>query len=91
MRYGIPKHEKIKVFSRDKWRCLRCRSKKKLTVDHILPKAHGGSDDIDNLQTLCRYCNEQKGKNSVKDYRNSKALPAMDMGMKCKMNGCLEG
>ena len=29
-------------------------------VDHIVPKALGGSDDMDNLQTLCRACHKQK-------------------------------
>jgi 5-methylcytosine-specific restriction protein A len=29
-------------------------------VDHIVPKAHGGTDDSGNLQTLCRSCHSSK-------------------------------
>jgi len=32
-----------------------------LTVDHLVPKAAGGSDDPGNLRTLCRRHNSAKG------------------------------
>ena len=32
-----------------------------MTKDHILPKKWGGKDDIDNMQTMCKDCNEAKG------------------------------
>lgn len=32
-----------------------------MTKDHILPKKWGGSDTIDNFQTMCKDCNEAKG------------------------------
>jgi hypothetical protein len=31
-----------------------------LTKDHILPKAKGGTDTLDNLQTMCYNCNQMK-------------------------------
>ncbi|WP_370384812.1 HNH endonuclease [Catenulispora sp. GAS73] len=31
-----------------------------LTVDHIIPRAAGGSDERGNLQVLCRVCNSTK-------------------------------
>ena len=32
-----------------------------LTVDHVVPKSRGGTDDPDNLQLLCGACNSMKG------------------------------
>lgn len=31
------------------------------TKDHILPRCQGGKDNPDNLQTMCSFCNLQKG------------------------------
>lgn len=34
---------------------------KMLEIDHIVPRKHGGSDDIDNLRLVCTWCNQSKG------------------------------
>lgn len=31
-----------------------------MTKDHIMPKSKGGPDIIDNMQTMCTYCNSNK-------------------------------
>lgn len=49
-------------------RCLACGKKTKLTVDHVLPIALGGSNDISNIQGLCRSCNAVKNARHI-DYR----------------------
>ena len=37
------------------------------TVDHIIPCARGGSDDLDNLQLAHRRCNRNKSDNMPED------------------------
>jgi len=41
--------------------CRECGSMEDLTVDHIVPRHEGGSDDLSNLQILCGHCNSSKG------------------------------
>jgi hypothetical protein len=49
------------VFRRDGYACVWCGSDSDLTIDHIHPVALGGTNDVSNLQTLCRTCNSRKG------------------------------
>ena len=32
------------------------------TIEHIVPRAHGGSDAIENLALACASCNHEKGR-----------------------------
>ena len=50
-------------------RCLSCGKRKKLTRDHVIPKAQSGSNSLSNMQPLCGPCNRAKG-NRVIDYRS---------------------
>lgn len=50
-----------------KHRCACCdQSGLRLTADHIVPVAKGGTSDIDNIQPLCQPCNSRKGTKIVK-------------------------
>ena len=42
--------------------------KRNLTVDHIVPRAHGGTDLIENLWLLCGACNSSKGTRSQEQF-----------------------
>jgi len=54
---------RFEVFKRDDFTCRYCGGKSPtvvLEVDHIVPKAEGGSDDLMNLATSCWACNSGK-------------------------------
>ena len=54
------------VLDRDGWRCQKCGKAGRLEVDHKTPLYRGGSNDLDNLQALCRRCHLDKTRH---DYR----------------------
>lgn len=53
------------VLRRDNFRCVICGKGGLLEVDHIVPWSAGGSDDVDNLRTLCRRCNQERSNFAV--------------------------
>lgn len=55
------KAQRILVFTRDGAACVLCGATSDLHIDHIFPHSKGGRTEVDNLQTLCRRCNLQKG------------------------------
>jgi 5-methylcytosine-specific restriction protein A len=62
-RIPIPPAVRQYVFERDNYQCRSCgktHKTVKLQIDHIIPLAKGGSNDMSNLQTLCSECNQQK-------------------------------
>lgn len=64
-----------RVVARDRevWagKCIHCKGHlyvgldgkpvSRATVEHILPKTHGGTDDLENVALACARCNHQKG------------------------------
>lgn len=51
------------------WKCLCCGIQtKRLSVDHVVPLARGGSNYLSNIQCLCRPCNSKKHLD-ICDYR----------------------
>lgn len=53
-----------RIMQRDRGLCQPCIRKGIITsayaVDHIVPKAAGGTDDDTNLEAICRCCHKQK-------------------------------
>lgn len=63
------------VKKRDGCVCLKCgdNNYNNLVVDHIKPLGIGGTNRIENLQTLCRECDKEKGCKEI-NYRHLTAV-----------------
>lgn len=64
-----PTRAKFKSIRKSAWKyltdsreaaCVYCGSTEDLTIDHIKPISKGGTNNLDNLQILCRRCNCRK-------------------------------
>lgn len=68
-RRELSEREKEQIFIRDHQQCLCCGARRgksvRLQIDHILPAAMGGETSVENSQTLCKYCNQEKGINEL--------------------------
>ena len=43
--------------------CVRCGKSFRrgdIDIDHIIPQKYGGSDNLNNLQCMCKHCNRSK-------------------------------
>ena len=61
----VPYHRRVPltrtaVFARDSHRCQYCRAPAE-SLDHVVPKAHGGPHTWENVVACCRRCNIRKG------------------------------
>lgn len=67
--YRTHKHT---LFGRQEGFCAGCGHPfpfRNFTIDHVVPKASGGSDHLDNLQLLCNACNSMKGTSSQAEFK----------------------
>ena len=59
LKFGFA-NTKAFVLNRDKYTCQHCKTKQgTLEVHHIVFRNNGGSDEPDNLITLCRHCHRE--------------------------------
>lgn len=72
------KEQIIFLLNKQKNKCQTCKSsiKNKYHIDHIIPIALNGSNDIKNIQLLCAKCNQLKGAKHPIDW-------AKENGMLC--------
>ena len=66
--YGF-ENTKAMVLNRDEYKCHICKTKKqgvRLDVHHIIFRSKGGSDDPENLITLCHNCHTKLHNGEVK-------------------------
>lgn len=64
---AIPAASRRAVWARDRGRCtftgpggVRCETRRTLEIDHVKPRALGGSDESENLRLLCRAHNDSE-------------------------------
>jgi 5-methylcytosine-specific restriction endonuclease McrA len=65
-RIKFTKEFKEKVLEKSEKKCAGCKcclKAKKYEIDHIKPLASGGTNQIDNLQALCKSCHQDKTAN----------------------------
>lgn len=61
-RREVSRKEIDRLAARDSYRrCKACHTEDNLTVDHIIPLFHNGSNSFMNKQILCSTCNSIKG------------------------------
>jgi hypothetical protein len=76
VRTGMSNKLRFAVFARDEFTCIYCGSRPPdvaLEVDHYIPVASGGSDDMWNLATACTACNS--GKSDMETYYTCTGCP----------------
>ena len=66
-----PSSHKDLLYGKQSGQCGGCMvmfHKRNLTIDHIVPRADGGTDHVENLWLLCGACNSSKGTKSQAEF-----------------------
>jgi 5-methylcytosine-specific restriction protein A len=86
-RGGRPwRRKRLDVFARDLYTCKHCGRTfppERLACDHITPQSQGGTDEPDNLQTLCDgpgSCHEAKTKTEMGAQREGSTINRLSTG-----------
>jgi 5-methylcytosine-specific restriction endonuclease McrA len=58
---SLPPVLRAAILLRDGLACVYCEGSVSLEVDHVIPSAHDGPDEAENLVTACHACNAEKG------------------------------
>ncbi len=68
----ISRSEKVAILIRDNYTCQKCKledkTAKKLEIHHIKPIVFGGTNDKENLITLCSVCHKY-APNTQKEFK----------------------
>lgn len=61
-----------RIWRRDGGRCYYCSrplTRKTMTIDHVVARYVGGTDDEKNIVLCCRTCNGEKGNLTISQFR----------------------
>ena len=80
--------ERAEVRGEKVWvgRCIHCNARVVVnddggtlaTIEHIFPRTHGGTDDVDNLALACRRCNGAKSHHDQRAKSDPKFLEIVE-------------
>jgi 5-methylcytosine-specific restriction endonuclease McrA len=91
----IRKDARLAIYIRDGFACAYCgRSLKDaapadITLDHLLPRSAGGSNDATNLVTACRSCNSSRQDKPWVDYATGGARDRIEQLRHSPLNRAL--
>ena len=63
--------ERYLIYNRTEGHCGICGKfipLEEYTIDHIIPLSKGGTNDLDNLQACCGFCNKAKDDSMGEDF-----------------------
>lgn len=66
------KSRRARLFRKGHRLCIYCQAELTLetsTLEHLVPRSRGGSDDKSNLTLACFPCNNRKGDMTVSEYQ----------------------
>lgn len=73
----IRKDLRLAIYLRDGLACSYCgdavENGAALSLDHVVPHIHGGTNEVSNFVTCCRKCNSTRGSRSIEDFAVSVA------------------
>lgn len=68
---SISTKKRQEIYDKYNGKCAYCGVglEKGWHIDHIKPREFGGTDESENLNPSCKYCNNYKGFNNLEEYR----------------------
>ena len=78
------KDQRKRVLDRDQHTCVYC-GQEATQVDHVIPRAKGGTHDLDNLVACCATCNSRKGSRSHASFLGVLSTPPVFSGFPSPM------
>jgi 5-methylcytosine-specific restriction endonuclease McrA len=64
----LVKYNRANIYLRDDYTCQYCMKRfslSALTLDHVVPRSHGGKTNWTNVVTACGHCNFNKGNDAT--------------------------
>lgn len=69
-------YKRTRLAEAQNWHCCWCGTEmipepnkhNSVTVEHILPRSQGGSDEMENLAAACLHCNNKRGTSGIEDF-----------------------